>query len=188
MSPSSKPFSAVLLVAGAILAAAAAPAPQNKPEALAQNFYDLTMRYNATGAIPGTPQQTRLDRMLTPTLMAKVDQARRADKTYTRKYGVTRRPLIEGDLFSSLYDGPTAMDFASCRADTATTLRCPVLLSNGEGSGAVRWTDTLVLVKLIPGWRIDDIEFGGAGPDSRTGTLTGLLRQVVDTAYHKKEN
>ena len=185
MRPLSRPFSTVLFIVGATLAAAAAPAPQNKPEALAQNFYDLTMRYNATGAIPGTSQQTRLDRMLTPTLMAKVDQARRADKTYTRKYGVTRRPLIEGDLFSSLYDGPTSMDFATCRADTDTTLRCPVHLANGDGSNAIRWTDTLVLVKLIPGWRIDDIEFGGAGPDSRTGTLTGLLKQVVDKGYAK---
>ena len=69
-------------------------------------------------------------------------------------------PLIEGDIFSSLFEGPTAWKVGACSGD-AKIARCSVSLTHQDaGQKPVSWTDTLVL-GYENGWkRLDDVAYG----------------------------
>jgi hypothetical protein len=91
-------------------------------------------------------------------------------------------PLIEGDLFSSLFEGATAWKLGACTASGATA-RCPVNYTHADNRRKpVTWTDSLLLVNTPQGWRVDDIAYGAGFQFGNTGTLTQTLKTVLRDA------
>jgi hypothetical protein len=103
-------------------------------------------------------------------------------------------PLIEGDIFSSQFEGFQTYKVGACTG-TATAGRCVVQLHYGDpgppsGSGAggqknekpVDWTDEILLVKTAAGWKVDDIAYKGAFAFGNSGLLSQTLGMVIATA------
>jgi len=96
-------------------------------------------------------------------------------------------PLIEGDLFSSMFEGATRWKLQACTV-SGNEARCPVAFTHVVGSGAspagkaASWTDTLLLVNTPQGWRVDDIAYGGGFQFGNTGRLSDTLKTVTREA------
>ncbi len=92
-------------------------------------------------------------------------------------------PLLEGDLFTSLFEGATAWKVGACGGDAATG-RCAVALRY-DAAGLkkpVTWTDTFYLVAVPGGWRVDDIGYGAGFAFGNTGRLSDTLKSVLAMA------
>ncbi len=85
--------------------------------------------------------------------------------------------FVDGDLFSSLFEGPTAFVVMPA-LDTAGAVRVPVQFTNDEQKPAVRWTDTLIVVRAADGWRVHDVRYGGTWDFSNKGALLSQLSQM----------
>jgi hypothetical protein len=111
---------------------------------------------------------------LTPELAALFDAAQRQQDVFIAAHPDEKPPWIDGDLFSSLFEGAQTfeVDSSTVRDSRADV---PVHLTYADSSNTTQWTDTLVLTLLGGTWLVDDIAFGGTWP-FRTG---GSLRRVL---------
>ncbi len=81
----------------------------------------------------------------------------------------------DGDLFSSLVEGPTSyrvMPFL----DGATGALVPVEFVNDRERPARRWVDTVDVIREHDQWRVRDVRYGGTWDVARRGSL---LRQLT---------
>ncbi|HSM96039.1 MAG TPA: hypothetical protein VLT91_08350, partial [Rhizomicrobium sp.] len=96
-------------------------------------------------------------------------------------------PLVEGDLFTSNFEGATAYKIGACTGD-ARTGHCAIVLTYDPGKTSnpkdkpFSWTDTAYLVNGADGWKIDDIGFGGNWDFGNKGRMSDTLKMVIKTA------
>jgi hypothetical protein len=96
-------------------------------------------------------------------------------------------PLIEGDLFTSNFEGATAVKVGLCGGE-GNTGYCAVDLSYDPGKTAnpkdkpFHWTDTAYLVKEPQGWRVDDIGYGGSWDFGNKGRMRDTLKMAISDA------
>jgi hypothetical protein len=89
---------------------------------------------------------------------------------------------VQGDLFTSLFEGATRFTVASCTGD-ASAASCLVDFAYQEGSGPVTaWQDRVHLVRAGAGWVVDDVAYGGGWPFARRGRLSDVLKAVAREA------
>ena len=94
-------------------------------------------------------------------------------------------PLLEGDIFSSLFEGATAWKVGACQASERKTARCGVALSYapppaaGSKAKPANWTDTVLLVNTPQGWRVDDVVYDAGFAFGNTGRLSEMLEMVM---------
>ncbi|GLQ46313.1 hypothetical protein GCM10007862_13640 [Dyella lipolytica] len=155
-------FVALLLMPKALLAVA--PAGNAGPATTVDGFY----RTNAQLRVRGLPDEQQL-RVLTPYLSARLLSALQAAKAQQQiciqKYPSDKPPLIEGDLFSSLFEGPTGFQVGVARV-SGMRAQVPVHFRYDQAGmkDHPRWTDTVLLVREGGAkrlWRIDDLRYGG---------------------------
>lgn len=79
-------------------------------------------------------------------------------------------PWIEGDLFSSVFEGVQHFIIGKARV-TGDKAEVPVTCTYTEGGDTVKWTDTLLMVRTAKGWLFDDMRFGGTGGPAPKDTL-----------------
>jgi hypothetical protein len=92
--------------------------------------------------------------------------------------------LIEGDLMTSNFEGATSFEIGECTTKGPVAI-CKVDLvfdPGSRGEKPVRWTDSLVLVVLDQGWRVDDVVYGATWPFGNKGRLSETLRRVIADA------
>ena len=93
-------------------------------------------------------------------------------------------PLIEGDLFTSNFEGATTVQIGACAGDGKTG-HCAVQLTYDPGKTAnpkdkpFHWTDTAYLVKEPGGWRVDDIGYGGSWDFGNKGRMRDTLKMAI---------
>jgi hypothetical protein len=149
--------------------------------AAANHFYAT---YTALPRQGGLPQGAALDRylpLLSPRLAGLI---RRADAAQARFHAKVKDapPLIEGDLFSSQFEGFQTYKVGDC-SGTATAGRCRVQLHyQPPNQKAVDWTDEILLVKAGGAWKVDDIAYRGAFAFGNSGLLSQTLNMVISTA------
>jgi hypothetical protein len=150
--------------------------------AAANNFYSVAvgMPALAGGGLPDRATRLRLQPLLTPRLNQALADASTAEARFKAK-NRDSPPLIEGDIFSSLFEGPTAFKVGVCQGD-ASVQRCAVALSRQDpGQKPVAWTDTLVLANS-GGWKVDDIAYDANFAFGNTGTLSEMLKMARSEA------
>ena len=142
----------------------------------ANTFYREVRRERMEG-LPSVAQLKRLRPYLSTDLAHGFEQASAKQKAYLRQHPEDKGPWVEGDLFSSLFEGVTAWKLGQVQVQ-GRKAEVPVHLSYREEKGKpVEWQDTLVLVQTPDGWRVDDIRMGGdwtfkAGGQSLRQTLS----------------
>lgn len=143
--------------------------------AAANAFYTLatTKGFSSTG-IPEAPARTRLAPLLSAKLNQQLADAAAAETRFQKK-NKQSPPLIEGDIFSSLFEGPTAWKIGAC-AGNAIAARCAASLTRQDpGQKPVSWIDTVVLVNQNGGWKVDDLAYDANFAFGNTGTLSEML-------------
>ena len=108
-----------------------------------------------------------------------------AQRRLTAKVKNAVPPMLEGDIFSSLFEGATGWKVGTCQGDAAAA-RCPVALTHVSPPVAGRppvkpanWSDTVLLTNTPQGWKVDDVIYDAGFAFGNTGRLSAMLRMVV---------
>ena len=156
--------------------AAAEPAQRVAPASPAQaarEFYTELISRKVSGLPQGDAWAALMPRM-TGSLTAAMQAARKEQADFMKKEPNGKPPWIEGDLFSSLFEGPQqfALGKARISEDRASV---PVAFTYTDRGETSRWTDTLQLRKVGKAWLIDDVQYGGDWAFGNKGTLQDAL-------------
>jgi hypothetical protein len=79
-----------------------------------------------------------------------------------------------GNVFSGLYEGHTSYVVHEA-VQTGDTARVQLDFTNVDQKPAVQWTDTLVLVRQSPSWRVHDLRYGANWDFGYRGSLRAVL-------------
>lgn len=163
-----------LTLLNATLLFAATPSEVSEsPEKTVQVFVAERLRLRVTG-LPDEKARQVLDPFLSPSLLESMERARREQLDHLRNFPDEKPPWIEGDLFSSLFEGPHRFRVGEARIE-GERAEVPVAYERTERGDTVKWTDTFLLTKSPQGWRIDDVRYGGTWDFSNQGTLKESL-------------
>jgi hypothetical protein len=169
---------ALLLIGLMSEEAIAVSAGTNLPQQAVQSFYAVYLKSHTTG-LPDSKKLNQLKPYLSQHLVALILQAREEQQRYIKKYPDDKPPWIEGDLFSSLFEGPTACTVAA-GAITSDRARVMVRFTYNDPKTPGRpftWQDAVYLVKEHNTWVIDDIEYLGGWDFAPKGRLSESLKQ-----------
>ena len=159
-----------------------APAAGGAPDNTVEEFYAAYRALPAGGGIPDEDARATLTPFISPALSKLLSDADAAETAYAKATNGESPPLIEGDPFSSLFEGATAYDVGKCEGD-AKEQQCIVDLTHDDKSAKpTKWQDTADVVMTDKGWRVDDIEFGGTWDFANKGRLTELLKATIEEA------
>ena len=149
------------------------------PERVARAFYGLYLEIRPLG-IPDEETQSRFRPLMTGELSRLLRQARAAEDAHREATQNQEPPFVQGDLFTSLYEGATSYALGACAVEGKRAY-CDIDLTYSEGSETrpTTWTDKLALVQRAGNWQVDDIAFGGAWDFGQYGMLRQTLRDVV---------
>jgi len=172
-----------LIFATAVMAVATAGWAADDPAAAANAFYAVYKDQHAQGGIPDATGRLRYSPVLSPRLNKELAQAAAAQARLTAKVKNAVPPMLEGDIFTSLFEGATAWKIGACQAG-AKTARCPVALSFTPPPGPkapkpATWSDTLTLVQTPQGWKVDDVIYDAGFQFGNTGRLSEMLQMVI---------
>lgn len=172
---------AALLV---LLLAGAAPARADDASdmaAAASRFYATHAAQPRNGGLPEGAARGRYLPLLSPRLAGLLNDATAAQVRFHAKVK-NSPPLLEGDIFSSQFEGFQTYKVSTCTGN-ARAGRCSVALHyEVPGQKPVDWTDDMLLVKTGTGWKVDDIAYKGAFAFGNTGLLSQTLKMVISTA------
>ena len=164
-----------------LIAALLAPIPvaaQTTPDPAASGFLSVYGTFHPSDGIPDSGGRTRLQPFLSPALNKLLADAAAVQARFSAKIK-NAPPMLEGDLFTSMFEGATQWKLQAC-AINANQARCPVAFTHAGTNGkAVNWTDTLLLVNAPQGWRVDDVAYGGGFQFGNTGRLSDTLKTVT---------
>ncbi|MCW5747960.1 MAG: DUF3828 domain-containing protein [Alphaproteobacteria bacterium] len=166
------------LVAGPLAAQPAEPGPAGGATAFYVTYLKLPH-----GGVPDARQRAQLKPLVSPALHDLLAAADRAEERYATKTKKQVPPLVEGDLFTSLFEGATRFAVTSCTGAAARAV-CQVDFGykDSRGGAETTWHDRVHMVKGPAGWLVDDIEYAGSWPFARRGKLSDGLKAVVRDA------
>jgi hypothetical protein len=175
------------------MASAVSPASVAGPEAKAQpaavNFYAAYLKMRPTG-IPSAKERAQLRALISPALDALLKEAALAEARHQKKTKGKEPPLVEGDIFTSMFEGADVATVIACeeappRATCKVELR--YLDKDAPMPKPVTWTDEVFLLRAPQGWSVDDIAYGGDWPFGHAGQrLISLLDDVAKEARDEK--
>jgi hypothetical protein len=167
-----------ILIAGGTTAQAFAAGDEAGMAAAANGFYAVYRTVHPSDGIPSPADRAKYAPYLSAALERLLADAGDAEERFA-KANKASPPLVEGDLFTSLFEGATSEQVGSCTGDGKIG-HCRVNLEYTEpGSKPTEWTDTIHLLNSPNGWRVDDIAYGGSWAFGNKGRLSETLRQTI---------
>ncbi len=145
------------------------------------------VRREVIRGLPSAEQLQRLSPLITPELCALFEQARVYQELQMRRHPDEKPPWIEGDMFSSLFEGVTSWEVGDVFSAPSVDPWARVKQTYAEaGQKPESWTDTIVFKQRGGRLLVDDMRMGGDW-DFNTGTslrggLPGGLREGDDHA------
>ncbi len=164
-----------------------ATSPAEEPAAVAEAGCKILRAHRVSGLPHGEAWQA-LAPLLSPELADLLKAAEKEQSDFIKENPGEKPPWIEGDLFSSLFEGPQTFQLGQTRV-SGDLAEVPVTCTYAEGGHSTVWTDTWILVNTADGWRLDDVSYGGTWDFSNTGSLKAALRPLPggDPAMRKKD-
>jgi hypothetical protein len=154
--------------------ARAAEQPADSAEKFAGRFYAALLKAKPLG-LPSEAQWKKLAPLFNGQIRAAVAKSRRQQAIFVKQHPDEAPPLGDGDLFSSLYEGPTSFAVGSAK-QKGDTFVVPVALTYRKGNQHTEWADQLVLtLEPAQGWQVNDIHFGGKWAFKSSGSLRRTL-------------
>ena len=160
-----------LLVSLAAIGCQSAPAPN--ATSVVQQFYRTVIADSVSGA-PTQKQLADVSPYLSDTLKSLLVAVRKRNDADVSRAPDEKPSFAEGDLFSSLFEGPNAAEVIADSARGPARV-ATVRMTYTGATPAVTWTDRVVLVLQNGHYVIDDIEYGGTWDFATKGTLKSTL-------------
>jgi hypothetical protein len=138
--------------------------------------------FHPSDGIPDAKRRAKLEPFISPALDRLLVDGAAAEAHFASVTKNMSPPLIEGDLFTSNFEGATAWHVGSCEVQ-AQAAHCPVNFgyrsNDKEDAKLVNWTDTIWLVRTTNGWRVDDIGYGATWAFGNKGRLKHVLQNAI---------
>lgn len=166
-----------LAFATALLIATPALADDQADMAKAATSFYTTYKAVRPSGVPEAADRAKFAPFITPALETLLKKGEEAEIKYA-KANKDSPPMMEGDLFSSLFEGANAFSIGACSGDGKTG-KCAANLSYTDPSGKSAWVDTVYLVKTASGWKVDDIGYGGTWDFGNKGRMTETLKHML---------
>lgn len=173
-------------VAALALLVVASPALASDSDAMAKTaagFYAAYSTFHPSDGIPDAAGRAKYAPYISQGLNALLVRAHAVEEKFARA-NKDVPPLIEGDLFTSNFEGATAYKIGACSGD-AKAGHCAVQLTYNPGQTGnpkdkpFTWTDTAYLVNGAEGWKLDDIGYGGNWDFGNKGRMRQTLAVAV---------
>lgn len=163
--------------AGVIPARAASATAASTPRARIDGFLQLYL-HDYGSALPDDAVRARLAPMLTPAFNAALAGAAEAERCAFARHQGAEPPLIQGDVFSSLFEKANAvrgMRESANDGSRATWALDFAYEDPASGAAPFNWQDDVLLVRVGNDWLIDDFVHRGEWEFSSRGSVrTGL--------------
>lgn len=145
----------------------------DSPASIVSAFYKKHLALHLSGA--PTPQQLQaIAPHLSQHLQALLERAWQRRESDRSRAPDEKPAFAEGDLFSSLFEGPTAFEIVKTESlvhEYAVTVR----FTHRSGAQQTIWKDVVRLATKQGKLVIVDIEYGGDWPLAAKGTLVQVL-------------
>lgn len=153
--------------------------PPPTPAQGAADFYRAYLRSHPLG-VPNARVRQQLTPFLSTGLLGLIQEADRAETRYAEATRRENPPLIEGNIFTSLFEGATQYKVGMCEEQGDGMAMCEVELTyRVADEGETHWSDTVVLVREDRRYRVDDVIYGGSWAFSNMGRLSDILNSAV---------
>ena len=156
-----------------------ARAASDSPTQVVASFYQARLAPRIDGA-PSESELARIAPFISDTLRALLVAARELRDREAARAPDEKPPFADGDLFSSLFEGPSRFEVLSDTPGLPPD-RVAVQLGSGTDTAAVSWADRAVVRSVNGRYVIDDIEFGGTWPFANIGSTRGMLESGLAT-------
>src|SRR5690242_3941016 len=152
----------------------------------AGSFYAVYATFHPSDGIPDAKGRAKYAPHISDRLNALLMQASAAEQRFASANKNTP-PLVEGDLFTTNFEGATSYKIGNCTGDgkaghCAIALTYDPRIQGDAQNKPVHWTDTAYLVNAASGWKLDDIGFGGNWDFGNKGRMSDTLKMVIATA------
>lgn len=140
------------------------PAPSEEKAALlaAAQAFSTELRQELVRGLPSPQQLQRLSPLITPELASLIERARVLQQRQISAHPDEKPAWIEGDLFSSLFEGVTSWKLGEVfHAPTVDATVKVIQTYSAPNPEPVTWTDTFVFKQRDGKWLLDDIRMGG---------------------------
>jgi hypothetical protein len=165
----------VLLAAAALAGCFGASA--RTPTGVVESFYAKRIDLEIAGA-PTPHELEAVAPYLTPELHRLLEEAGALRERDAAATPDEKPPFADGDLFSSLFEGPTAFRVVDDQ-ERGDTHRIAVRFTSRQKSDSVSWQDTVVVVPDDGEFAIADVEYGGRWKFAAQGTLRSNLERAL---------
>lgn len=140
----------------------------------ARAFYAKVMADGIRG-LPSKENMNALAPLMTASMRAAVEKARVRQQAFIAAHPDEKPDFIEGSLFTSLFEGPTALESASAVAkDNGAVVEVGFAYAQA-GAETFRWKDQALLRCEEGRWRLDDVRYGGDWDFASKGQLRQAL-------------
>ena len=142
-------------------------------------FYNAYMKMRVMG-IPQEKELANLRPYVSTSLYNRLREANQAEQRY-QKANPHVPPLVEGDLFSSLFEGANAFRALSCEPNTPASF-CWIEFTyvDPRDKSSFRWKDKAYVVREGGRLVVDDIEYLGDWQFMHKGRLKDVLKAVAE--------
>jgi hypothetical protein len=151
--------------------------PESPTGNVVERFYKARLDANVIGA-PDEKQLKALEPYLGQELRGLLAQARKRQLDDVARAPGDKPAFADGDLFSSLFEGPTSFK-VGIDETTGDTHRVSVQLAYDRQQPVVSWTDKVVVKNEDGKPVVVDIEYGGTWAFGNKGTLVSMLKKAL---------
>ena len=143
----------------------------------------LEFYFNRYGSgLPNDAERAALSPLVTPAFGAALDAAARAEQCHRSRTGGTEPPLVQGDIFTSLFEKATRATGVTELADDGRSALFGIALEArepGAAEAAVAWRDRIVLARVDGRWLIDDFIHDGDWQFTMRGSVKSMLEGIA---------
>jgi hypothetical protein len=157
------------------------PSDLQQVTAAAEGFYAAYSTFHPSDGIPDASARAKLDPFISSALDALLIAGDATEKHFSAVTKNMSPPLIEGDLFTSNFEGATSYHVGACSME-ASLAHCTATFGyrgGPEDSRPVNWTDTIYLQHTSAGWKVDDVAYGGNAAFGNKGRLKETLQNAI---------
>jgi hypothetical protein len=150
------------------------PEPQATPEAAIRAFYSMRIASGARGT-PSIDELERLSPLISVELHDLLQEALLKHHKLASSSTPARRSFAEGDLFSSLFDGPTSLTVGAAEQLAGDEFLITVQLTSAKQLPALSWSDQVRVVREQGRYVVADIQYANHWA---FGANTRLIRSL----------
>jgi len=175
------PVLAVLCISVAACTHATVPdSPKTSVEAPVKRFLHFYFHDYQRG-LPGEDELPEMATFVTPELLDLFKAAIKGEDCYAKKENYEGPPYIEGDLFSSLFEGGTKATYRLVKQekDKATVEINWTNDAEYTGGPPFSWKDRVFLARTARGWLISDFAHDGDWDFMKKGNVSWGLAAVA---------